>query len=181
MKTPRVLIAGVGNIFLGDDGFGVEVARRLVERGLPDDVRIIDYGIRGIDLAFALLDPYEAVILVDAMPRGGAPGTLYVLEPDVNTSAPVDAMIEMHNLDPVKVIRTAQSMGAFLQRMLVVGCEPAPLDEAADIQVGLSAPVQASVEEAVKITMELVQQILEECPHLSERPSSALTPDRPIT
>jgi hydrogenase maturation protease len=82
MSLPRVLVACIGNIFLGDDAFGVEVAQRLAGRGLPEGVRVVDFGIRGLDLTFALLDDYEAVILVDATPRGGDPGTLYVLELD---------------------------------------------------------------------------------------------------
>src|SRR5438128_1754175 len=98
MTTPppdrrAVLVAGVGNIFLGDDAFGVEVAQRLARRPLPAGVRVVDFGIRGLDLAYALLDPYEAVILVDAMPRGEQPGTLYVLEPDLGPdSAPAEGL-----------------------------------------------------------------------------------------
>src|SRR5437660_12245641 len=116
MTTPRLLIAGVGNIFLGDDAFGVFVAQRLAERPWPEDVaRVVDFGIRGIDLTYALLDAYEAVILVDALPRGGSPGTLYVLEPELEEpSEPANAgmMIEMHNLDPVKVLRLAHALGS---------------------------------------------------------------------
>ena len=88
MDRPRVLVAGVGNIFLGDDAFGVEVVQRLARRPLPAEVRVVDFGIRGLDLTYALLDGYETVILVDAAPRGGPPGTLYVLEPDVGDPAP---------------------------------------------------------------------------------------------
>src|SRR5438105_7090490 len=105
MTTPRLLIAGIGNIFLGDDAFGTLVAQRLAQRRWPEEVRVVDFGIRGIDLSYALLDGFEAVILVDAVPRGGAPGTLYVLEPELDEpSEPANAgmMIEMHDLDPVK-------------------------------------------------------------------------------
>src|SRR3954462_334859 len=84
---PRLLIAGVGNIFLGDDAFGVEVVQRLARRPLPEGIRVVDFGIRGLDLAYALLDGYEATILVDALPRGGPPGTLYVLEPELEASS----------------------------------------------------------------------------------------------
>ena len=90
-RPARILIAGIGNIFLGDDAFGVEVARRLVRRRLPDGVRVVDFGIRGLDLTYALLDGYEAVILVDAAPRGGPPGTLYVLEPPAGRSRRAEA------------------------------------------------------------------------------------------
>src|ERR1700758_4827464 len=86
---PRILVAGVGNIFLGDDAFGVEVVQRLARRALPDGVRVVDFGIRGLDLVYALLDGYETVVLVDAAPRGGSPGTLYVLEPEPEADLPV--------------------------------------------------------------------------------------------
>src|SRR5689334_17610117 len=122
---PRLLIAGVGNIFLGDDAFGVEVAQRLLRRGLPDEVRVVDFGIRGLDLTYALLDGYEAVVLLDAAPRGGPPGTLYVLEP-ARGEAGGDVAVEAHDLDPVKVLRLAEAMGGRVGRLLRVGCEPAP-------------------------------------------------------
>jgi hydrogenase maturation protease len=163
MNRPRILIAGVGNIFLGDDAFGVEVAQRLTRRALPDEVCVVDFGIRGLDLTYALLDGYEAVILVDALPRGGPPGTLYVLEvaPD-EPSAAEDAgpLIETHNLDPVKVLRLAAAMGARVGRLLVVGCEPVPLDESDDMQMGMSAAARAAVEEAVPLVESLVARLL---------------------
>src|SRR5262245_6478454 len=108
MNGRGTLIAGIGNIFLGDDAFGVEVAQRLAGHVLPDSVYVVDFGIRGLDLAYALLDGYDAAILVDAMPRGGAPGTLYVVEPECN--GPSEAMIEAHALDPAKVLRLAATM-----------------------------------------------------------------------
>src|SRR5262245_39805418 len=109
-SAARILIAGIGNIFLGDDAFGVEVVRRLVQRPLPDGVRVVDFGIRGLDLAYDLVNGYEAVILVDATPRGGQPGTLYVLEPtreEMPDAADAGLMVETHALDPVKVLRLA--------------------------------------------------------------------------
>ena len=110
---PRVLIAGVGNIFLGDDAFGVEVAQLLARRQLPDGVRVVDFGIRGLDLAYTLLDPYEAVVLVDAMPRGGRPGTLYVLEPECVPAEGSEAipLMDAHSLDPARVLRLVASLG----------------------------------------------------------------------
>src|SRR5439155_18140778 len=128
MNRPRILVAGVGNIFLGDDAFGVEVAQRLARRALPDGVRVVDFGIRGLDLTYALLDGYAVVILVDALPRGGPPGTLYVLEVTDEPPPAEDAgpLIETHNMDPVKVLRLAAAMGARVERLLVVGCEPVP-------------------------------------------------------
>src|ERR1700719_105979 len=108
MCTTRLLIAGVGNIFLGDDAFGVEGAQRLARRPLPEGVRVVDFGIRGLDLAYALLDGYEAVVLVDAAPRGGRPGTLYVLEPEPGPALPPGEgapLIEAHNMNPARVLR----------------------------------------------------------------------------
>jgi hydrogenase maturation protease len=157
MSRARVLIAGVGNIFLGDDAFGVEVAQRLARRALPEWVRVVDFGIRGLDLTYALLDGYEAVVLVDATPRGGPPGTLYVLEPPQGDGAA--PQIEAHSMDPVKVLRLAAAMGARVERLLVVGCEPTPLDEE-ELQTGLSEPVRAAVEEAVPLIEVLVVRLL---------------------
>src|SRR5438477_10576940 len=159
MSRPRVLVAGVGNIFLGDDAFGVEVAQRLARRPLPDGVRVVDFGIRGLDLAYALLDGYEAVILVDALPRGGPPGTLYVLEPAAGEppeTADAVPLIETHGMDPVKVLRLAAALGARVERLLVVGCEPVPLAEAEDVQAGMSDAARAAVEEAVPLVESLV-------------------------
>src|SRR5262249_15201119 len=120
MTRPRILVAGVGNIFLGDDAFGVEVARRLARRPLPPEVRVVDFGIRGLDLTYALLDGYETVVLVDAAPRGGPPGTLYVLEPEPGEPPAGEAgpLFEMHSLDPVKVLRLAAALGGRVERLL---------------------------------------------------------------
>ena len=162
-ESPSVLIAGIGNIFLGDDAFGVEVAQRLAKRKLPDRVKVVDFGIRGFDLAYALLDRFDVTILVDACPRGGAPGTLYVIEPDLNASAhdPADAgqtTVDAHSMNPMNVIRMARSMGGDLKRILLVGCEPLTLgpEEGA---MGLSEPVAAMIEEAANRIESLVQTI----------------------
>jgi hydrogenase maturation protease len=158
MNRPRILIAGVGNIFLGDDAFGVEVAQRLARRALPDGVRVVDFGIRGLDLTYALLDGHEAVILVDAVPRGGRPGTLYVVEP-APSAEPVPA-VEGHNLDPTKVLRLAAAMGGQVGRLLVVGCEPAPFREADEMRMELSDPVRVAVDEAIPLIESLVARLL---------------------
>jgi hydrogenase maturation protease len=163
MKRPGILVAGVGNIFLGDDAFGVEVVRRLARRSWPEDVRIVDFGIRGLDLAYALLDGYEAVILVDAAPRGGQPGTLYVLEPEADEpsgEAAPGSLVEMHGLDPVKVLRLAATLGGRVERLLLVGCEPGQAIDVEEMQAGLSAPVRAAVEEAVPLVESLVERLL---------------------
>jgi hydrogenase maturation protease len=164
MTGPSILIAGIGNIFLGDDAFGSEVARRLMVRKLPEEVRVIDFGIRGFDLAYALLDGYDVTIFVDATPRGEAPGTLYTIEPDLKELDDLDAggmMVETHGMNPMKVLGMVKSMGGEFKRILLVGCEPAPL-ESEDGHMGLSAPVEAAVDEAVKLVESLVTKILEE-------------------
>jgi hydrogenase maturation protease len=163
-QRQRILVAGIGNIFLGDDAFGSEVARRLLGRELPDEVRVVDFGIRGFDLVYALLDGYEATIFVDATPRGEAPGTLYVIEPDLSELDRQDGgsmSVETHGMNPLKVLGMVKSMGGELKRILLVGCEPAPL-ESEDGHMGLSEPVEAAVGEAVAMVESLVAKILEE-------------------
>jgi len=148
----KILVACVGNIFLGDDGFGVEVARALSRRQLPENVYVKDFGIRGFDLAYALVDPWEAVIIVDALPRGEAAGTLYVVEPG---PASGDAAINPHGMDPVRVLNLAASMGTISARVLVVGCEPLDFGDEFEGRMGLSAPVHAAVEEACDMIVKL--------------------------
>ena len=167
MGAPTVLIAGVGNIFKGDDAFGVEVARRLAGRNLPEGVCVKDFGIRGLDLAYTLLDNRNAAtILVDAASRGGTPGTLYTIEPDLAGATGRDrdaALVETHDLDPVKVLRMVKSMGGDLKHVLVVGCEPLTLGPEEGV-MGLSEPVAAAVDEAVRVIESLVTKILAEEP-----------------
>lgn len=163
-QRQHILIAGIGNIFLGDDGFGVEVAKRLEGRLYPEGVRVVDFGIRGFDLACALTDGPDVTILVDACPRGGVPGTIYVIEPDlseVDSFAGEFAPMEAHSMNPMNVLRVATSMGGKLKRVLVVGCEPEWLGGEAG-HMGLSTPVEAAVEEAVTIVETLVQRVLSE-------------------
>jgi len=158
----RILVAGIGNIFLGDDAFGVEVARRLSTRALPQNVRVTDFGIRGYDLAYALLDGYDTTILIDACPRGQPAGTLYVIEPelsDLGSSEERQSAVEAHSMNPLNVLRLATSMGGPLKRVLLVGCEPGTLGPE-EGQMGLSEPVEAVVDEAVKLVEALVAKIL---------------------
>jgi len=161
-ETKSILIAGIGNIFLGDDGFGVEVASRLANRLFPTGVRVADFGIRGFDLAYALMEGYETTILVDACPGEGRPGSLFVVEPDLqdlNSAGAPQGFMEPHAMTPINVLRMATGMGGELKRVLVVGCVPATLgpDEG---QMGLSEPVAAAVDEAVKLIDSLVTRIL---------------------
>lgn len=160
MTAPRILIACVGNIFLGDDGFGVEVARRLACRALPPGVVLKDFGIRGFDLTYALLDPYDLVILVDACPRGGEPGAVYLIQPDSVAPAASPAAWEPHAMNPINVLRMAGSMGGAPKQILIVGCEPADLGSEGDGKLGLSEPVAAAVGEAANLIETLVARIL---------------------
>jgi hydrogenase maturation protease len=157
-----ILVAGIGNIFLGDDAFGVEVVHRLAERPLPGDVQVVDFGIRGFDLAHALMDASDATaVLVDATPRGGEPGTLYVLEAELDGGEPA---LEPHGMDPVAVLRLVQVLGGRPPRVLVVGCEPATLDLDEQGQLGLSPPVAAAVDEAVHLIESLVADLQRSTP-----------------
>ena len=160
-ETKKILIAGIGNIFLGDDGFGVEVAARLAHRTFPEGVRVADFGIRGFDLAYALMEGYETTILVDACPGEGQPGTLFVIEPDADDSNAVaqPGFADPHSMNPVSVLRMARSMGGELKRILVVGCVPATLGPE-EGQMGLSEPVMAAVDEAANLVNSLVTRIL---------------------
>ena len=156
----RVLIAGVGNIFLGDDGFGVEVVKRLAGCELPEGVEVKDFGIRGMDLAYALQDDYELVVLVDATPRGERPGTVYLIEPEIKDDGEVS--LDTHGMDPVKVIKLSRVLGARPTRTLVVGCEPQVIvtgEDYDDMLMELSEPVLEGVEEAVKLVGSLVEEI----------------------
>jgi hydrogenase maturation protease len=156
----RILVAGIGNVFLGDDGFGVEVVRRLASRGLPEGVEVVDFGIRGMDLAYALQGDYEAVVFVDATPQGERPGTVYLIEPEIEEGG--EAMLDTHGMDPVKVIKLSRALGARPTRTLVVGCEPQVVvsgEDYDDMIMELSEPVRAAVEEAVKLIESLVEEI----------------------
>ncbi len=150
--TGRVLVAGIGNLFFSDDGFGSEVARRLASEPLPEGVRVVDYGIRGMHLAYDLLDGYDALVVVDALPGRGAPGDLSVLEvgPDDLGESEFDA----HGMAPVAVLASLGQLGGALPPTYIVGCQPADVGEG----MGLSPAVAAAVEEAV----ELVRGVLDE-------------------
>lgn len=155
----RILIAGVGNIFLGDDAFGVEVVQKLAQRTLPDHVEVVDFGIRSYDLAYALMEPWQLVVLVDAVPIGDAPGTVYTIEPEFPpegepaTSPGFDA----HTMNPVSVLQMVTAMGGKPSRMLVVGCEPSSVDPDMAGEMGLSEPVQNAVETAVETIENIIR------------------------
>jgi hydrogenase maturation protease len=156
-----VLIAGIGNIFQGDDAFGVSVVHRLAALEFSEKVRVMDIGIRSIDLGFALLDEYDLTILVDATARGGAPGTLYTIEiaaVDIPDESNESSLVNSHALDPVRVLALAKSMGAAFKKILLVGCEPLVLEQDESGRIGLSEVVQAAVDPAV----EMIRQVVEE-------------------
>jgi hydrogenase maturation protease len=163
-QESRVLIAGIGNIFLGDDGFGCEVLRRLLQRPWPDNVRVVDFGIRGFDLAYALMEGYDVTILVDATPQGEAPGTIYTIEPDLNeldTLDPQSTMVETHGMNPMKVLSLVKSLGGEFKRILLVGCEPETFGPE-EGQMGLSPVVENAIDQAAGIVGSLVMKILQE-------------------
>ncbi len=166
MNPRTILVAGIGNIFLGDDGFGVEVAQQLASRPLPDRVRVADFGIRGFDLAFAMLDEPEATILVDAMPRGEAPGTVYVLEPDLDEDGPslapdhADGSFQGHAMTPASVFALVRAMGGRPHNVIVVGCEPLTLGPENEGYMGLSEPVANAVPEAVAVVERLLERLV---------------------
>jgi len=164
MTQPTILVAGIGNIFLGDDAFGCEVVQHLSQRSWPDNVRVIDFGIRGFDLAYALLDGYDVTIFVDATPRGDEPGTLYTIEPELDEIDNIDAhggMVDAHSMNPMKVLSMVKSMGGQFKKILLVGCEPATLGPE-EGQMGLSGPVEAAVAPAAAVVESLVNKFCEE-------------------
>ncbi|MGO9463430.1 MAG: hydrogenase maturation protease [Isosphaeraceae bacterium] len=166
----NILIAGIGNIFLGDDGFGSDVARRLAERPLPDGVRVVDFGIRGLDLAYALSDGYDLMILIDATSQGGPAGTLYTFEPDLSNLPDQDdasaGMVDGHRMDPINLLRLARRIGEPCPRILLVGCEPADFG-GEEGRMELSQPVQSAVTEACTLVESLVADFLQETTSIS--------------
>jgi hydrogenase maturation protease len=157
----RVLVAGIGNVFLGDDGFGVALAGELARRPVPAGAEVADYGIRGMDLAYAMGDGWDAVVLLDATPRGEAPGTLYVIEADPDA---VPVGLDTHGMDPVKVLATARGLGGTpeLPRTLVVGCEPLTrmTGDEDEVVAELSDPVRAALPAAVTLVEDLLGELL---------------------
>lgn len=152
----KLLVAGVGNIFLGDDGFGVEVVKRLAERPLPKHVQVVDFGIRSYDLAYALMEDWGLVILVDALPLGGEPGTLYTIEPELSQTDGA-ANIDAHSMNPVSVLQLVKALGGGrVNRVLVVGCEPATVDLDEQGNIAMSKRVSAAVEPAVQMILQLI-------------------------
>lgn len=160
----KILVAGVGNVFLGDDGFGVEVARLLADETFPENVTVADFGIRGVHLAYELLEGYDMLVLVDAARRGEPPGTVFVLEPDFTKEEDIERgedgfLLDAHSLDPEVVLGILENLGGKLDRVVIVGCEPESIDE----RMGLTDCMAA----AVPLAAQAVREIID-----SERPSA---------
>jgi len=158
ITQPSILIAGIGNIFLGDDAFGCEVVKELLRLRWPDGVRVVDFGIRGFDLAYTLLEGFDLTILVDATPRGDAPGTVYTIEPELSDFDTLEAgavVVETHGMNPLKVLSLVKSMGGQLKNVMLVGCEPETFGPEEGL-MGLSEPVAAAVPAAVQKVESLV-------------------------
>jgi hydrogenase maturation protease len=158
-REPRILIAGVGNAWLRDDGFGGEVARRLEERQLPPGVAVMDAGTGGLDLAYEVMRGYDALVILDVSRQGGEPGTLYVMEPDedsVQAGIEDGEVINPHGMDPQTVLRFVRSIGAWPGRVMVIACEPAEVES---MGWGLSEEVGSAVDRAVELVMQTVHEL----------------------
>jgi hydrogenase maturation protease len=160
--TRRVLVAGIGNIFQTDDAFGVEVATLLAARALPPGVRVEDFGIRGVHLAYELLEGYDGLVIIDAVPMGEPPGTLAVIEPELDTAGTSETtgetpVVDAHTMSPDVVLATLRRLGGSVEKILIVGCQPADLQDG----MGLTPAVAAAVEEAAHLCFHLVSEMIE--------------------
>ena len=147
----HILVAGIGNAWLSDDGFGGEVVKRLNERELPEETAVFDFGTGGLDLAYEVMRGYDALILIDVSRQGGEPGTLYVMEPDeADIAAGIEdgEMLDPHAMDPQTVLRFVRAVGGWPGKVVVIACEPAVVEE---MGIGLSEHVGAAVAGAVDL------------------------------
>jgi hydrogenase maturation protease len=155
----QILVAGIGNAWLQDDGFGGEVVRRLETRELPDEAAVFDFGTGGLDLAYEVMRGYDALILIDVSRQGGDPGTLYVMEArkeDVDAGIEDGQMINPHGMDPQTVLRFVKTLGAWPGKVVIVACEPAEVE---DMGIGLSEQVERAVESAVDLVVETIETL----------------------
>jgi hydrogenase maturation protease len=155
-----VLVAGIGNVFQSDDAFGVEVASRLSEQSLPTGARVEDFGIRGVHLAYELLGGYDGLVIIDALPMGEPPGTLAIIEPepDGGTTGGGDVLevVDAHTMSPDVVLGTLHRLGGSVEKIFVIGCQPANLHDG----MGLSPAVAAAVDDAAEMCRQLVSELL---------------------
>jgi hydrogenase maturation protease len=155
----QILVAGIGNAWLRDDGFGGEVARRLETRALPDGVTVADFGTGGLDLAYEVMRGYDALVLLDVSRQGGEPGTLYLMEPDEEdfaASIEDGELLDPHGMDPQTVLRFVRAVGGWPGKVVVIACEPAEVEE---MGIGLSDEVGAAVERAVELVVETIAEV----------------------
>jgi hydrogenase maturation protease len=155
----RILVAGIGNAWLKDDGFGGEVVKRLESRELPEGAAVFDFGTGGLDLAYEVMRGYDALVLIDVSRQGGAPGTLYVMEAqkdDVEAGIEDGQMINPHAMDPQTVLRFVKTLGAWPGKVVIVACEPAEVEE---MGMGLSPAVQSAVDAAVGVVIETIEEL----------------------
>jgi hydrogenase maturation protease len=159
-RERQILVAGIGNAWLSDDGFGGHVAKALAERELPPGVTALDFGTGGLDLAYEVMRGYDALVLIDVSRQGGEPGTLYVLEPDPAEIAPIEdgQMVSPHGMDPKTVLRFVKTVGGWPGKVVVVACEPAG-DGEAEMGFELSAAVSESVERAADLVLEMISEL----------------------
>ncbi len=159
----RVLVAGIGNIFMTDDAFGVEVADRLADRPFPPGVRVEDFGIRGVHLAYELLEGYDALVLIDAVPMGEPAGTVAVMEPEIEapgtpgTAGLAGPAVDAHTMSPEVVLGTLSRLGGSVEKIFIIGCQPADFGEG----MGLTPTVAAAVDDAVEMCCQLITEIVE--------------------
>jgi hydrogenase maturation protease len=159
VSARTILVAGIGNIFLGDDAFGCEVAQQLAQRQWPNGVRVHDFGIRGIDLAYELGNGYDVVIFIDAAPHGALPGDLAIIEPETQDSQRADSSWDSHTMTPDNVLRLARQLGVHMGRVLIVGCEPTPVELDLEIAPGLSESVRGAINRATVLVESLVRRL----------------------
>ncbi len=158
-ERKRILVAGIGNAWLKDDGFGGAVARRLEERGLPPQAWVVDFGTGGLDLGYELMQGYDALVLVDVSRQGGEPGTLYVMEPDVEAipgEIEDGQVLDPHAMDPATVLRFVKTIGSWPGRVVVIACEPASVEE---FGLGLSVEVEGAVDRAADLVLETLEDL----------------------
>ena len=155
----QILVAGIGNAWLGDDGFGGEVVKRLEARELPSGVTVADFGIGGLDLAYEVMRGYDGLVLVDISRQGGEPGTLYVMEPDEqDIAAGIEdgELLDPHGMDPQTVLRFVRAVGGWPGKVVVIACEPAEVEE---MGIGLSAGVSAAVDHAAELVATTIEEL----------------------